>query len=119
TRNLTSSHDHLPSYLRLRMKSNRSTLSLLAPALIACLGVAPRRLIGQQYSGGFVALRGADTVVVERFTRTASSLTGTLSPPGGGALKYTAKLRPDASVERIEASGDVNGTAFAATAVQV
>jgi len=52
----------------------------------------------------FIIRKGKDTVAVERFTRDAGTLTGTLSQTNGVKMEYIANLRADHSVEHIELS---------------
>ena len=57
--------------------------------------------------GTFVRLRGADTISVERFTRDVNSLVGEVvqaRPPLH--VRYTARLRRDQTVQRIEFTTD-------------
>jgi len=55
-------------------------------------------------SGGFVTRIGADTLIVERFTRTADRLEGevVVRNPVTATRRYTARLRPDGSISRFE-----------------
>jgi hypothetical protein len=83
------------------MLSNRSfaaVLALAAGALpCAAQSTAPD-------SGTFVIRRAADTVAVEHFSRTPTSLEGTLAmrDAKGTAQRYEAVVAPDASVPLIE-----------------
>jgi hypothetical protein len=52
--------------------------------------------------GGFLLVRGSDTVIVERFARTAGVLEGRVLAQKRVPLTYRAVLRPDATVERLE-----------------
>ncbi|HEU0298394.1 MAG TPA: DUF2911 domain-containing protein [Longimicrobium sp.] len=75
------------------------TLAALALALAAAPAAAQ-----QGESGAFVVRLGRDTVAVEQFTRTATSLTGTLvtRAPRTTVRTYTAQLRPDGTISRFE-----------------
>ena len=55
-------------------------------------------------SGAFVVTIGTDTVAVERYTRTATTLTGEViaRSPRTASRAYTAQLRPDGSVASVE-----------------
>lgn len=55
-------------------------------------------------SAAFVTTLGNDTLTVERFTRTATTLTGELvaRSPRATLRTYTARLRPDGGVESVE-----------------
>ncbi|HEX8432821.1 MAG TPA: hypothetical protein VF625_16165, partial [Longimicrobium sp.] len=55
-------------------------------------------------SAAFLVTIGQDTVAVERYTRTATTLTGEVisRTPRVISRAYTAQLRPDGSVSRIE-----------------
>ncbi|HST60637.1 MAG TPA: DUF2911 domain-containing protein, partial [Longimicrobium sp.] len=57
-----------------------------------------------QESGGFVIRLGRDTVAVEQFTRTADRITGTMvsRTPRTSVRTYTADLRPDGTIGRLE-----------------
>lgn len=70
---------------------------------ITILSVAAAPLFAQQRAdrGAFLLIHGVDTVQVERFARDASTLAGEVAG-GGLRVRYTAHLRLDGSVERIE-----------------
>jgi hypothetical protein len=70
-------------------------------ALALSLAAAPA---AAQESGAFVIRLGRDTVVVEQFTRTADRITGTLvsRTPRTSVRTYTAELRPDGTIGRLE-----------------
>jgi hypothetical protein len=72
-------------------------------ALALSLAAAPA---AAQESGAFVIRLGRDTVVVEQFTRTADRITGMLvsRTPRTSVRAYTAELRPDGSIGRLEMS---------------
>lgn len=76
---------------------SRPVLAALTLSLAAVPAVA-------QESGGFVLRLGRDTVVVEEFTRTAERITGTLvsRTPRTTVRTYTADLRPDGTIGRLE-----------------
>jgi hypothetical protein len=81
---------------------------LLVAALIAAAGAwSTPRLAAQTSapdSGTFIIRHASDTVAVEHFTRTATTLNGTLAMrgPKGTAQVYQAVVAPDASVPLIE-----------------
>jgi hypothetical protein len=81
----------------------RPIVSLLVIVALpaAALAQAPER-------GGFVVRMGSDTLSVERFTRSATQLEGEVVSlvPMARAMRYTASLNPDATVSRIEISGE-------------
>jgi hypothetical protein len=81
----------------------------LLPALAllaASLATGPRLLAQSAVSdsGTFVVRRAGDTVATERFTRTATSLQGTLALHNAKATsqRYEAVVAPDATVPMIE-----------------
>lgn len=75
----------------------RTALAVLALSLAAAPAAA-------QESGAFVIRLGRDTVAVEQFTRTADRITGTLvaRAPRTSVRTYTAELRPDGTIARLE-----------------
>ena len=77
----------------------------LALSAAACGGqgspeTAPRPAAQQAETAAFVVTIGTDTVSVERFTRTATTLSGEVvtRTPRTTSRAYTAQLRPDGSV---------------------
>lgn len=74
--------------------------TLAAAALALCLAVPA----AAQESGAFVIRLGRDTVAVEQFTRTADRIEGTMvsRTPRTAVRTYTATLRPDGTVSRLE-----------------
>jgi hypothetical protein len=58
----------------------------------------------QAETAAFVTTLGSDTLTVERYTRTATTLTGELvaRSPRVTSRTYTARLRPDGGVESVE-----------------
>lgn len=72
-------------------------------ALALSLAAAPA---AAQESGAFIIRLGRDTVVVEQFTRTADRITGMLvsRTPRTSVRAYTAELRPDGTIGRLEMS---------------
>jgi hypothetical protein len=81
-------------------------LHRLLPTLFALAAVPMRRapLAAQADSGTFVIRHGADTVATEHFTRTATSLNGTLAIRNARRTSqaYEAVVAPDASVALIQ-----------------
>ncbi|HYW12310.1 MAG TPA: DUF2911 domain-containing protein [Longimicrobium sp.] len=77
--------------------AGRVALAALALSLAAVPAAA-------QESGAFVIRLGRDTVAVEQFTRTAGRITGTLvsRTPRTAVRTYTADLRPDGTIGRLE-----------------
>jgi hypothetical protein len=75
----------------------RIALAALALSLAAVPAAA-------QESGAFIIRLGRDTVAVEQFTRTADRITGTLvsRAPRTSIRSYTADLRPDGTISRLE-----------------
>ena len=57
-------------------------------------------------AGGFVVTLGSDTVTVERFTRTATTLEGdiVIRVPQTRLIHYSATLGPDGSIQRYEST---------------
>ena len=82
------------------MKIPAPGLPLAALALL--LAAAPAA--AQSESGAFVIRLGRDTVAVEQYTRTADRIQGTLvsRAPRTTVRTYTAQLRPDGTVSRLE-----------------
>jgi hypothetical protein len=78
----------------------------LSMALALVAGLAPSRLYAQAAadSGMFVIRHAADTVATESFSRTATTITGTLALRNAAATSqwYTAVLAPDGTVPMIE-----------------
>lgn len=75
----------------------RLALAALALSLAAVPAAA-------QESGAFIIRLGRDTVAVEQFTRTADHITGTMvsRTPRTTVRTYTAELRPDGTIGRLE-----------------
>jgi hypothetical protein len=80
----------------------RVFLGLLAFALARAAGLAAQTAAAD--SGTFVIRRAGDTVATEQFTRTATTLQGTLAVRNarGTSQAYEAVVAPDASVALIE-----------------
>ena len=74
----------------------------MLPAL-AALALAATPAAAQQ-TGAFIVRLGHDTVLVDRFTRTADRIEGTLvgRTPRTSVRSYTATLRPDGTIARVE-----------------
>jgi len=75
------------------------TITAVVAALIGlalALGLSPRRARAQEAveSGAFLIRTAKDTVVIERFRRTATALTSTLTVQGQPRIEYTAVLGP-------------------------
>ena len=81
--------------------------------IFLCLALAPAALAAQSSpadppavadSGTFIIRHGADTVATERFTRTETTLAGTLAVKNSRqmAKQYQAVVAPDATVPMIE-----------------
>jgi hypothetical protein len=66
----------------------------------------------QEETAGFVVTLGDDTLAVERFTRAGDQLTGEVvsRSPRTVVRSYTATLRPDGSVARVELTSRTPGT---------
>ncbi|HEX5870694.1 MAG TPA: hypothetical protein VFY65_09775, partial [Longimicrobium sp.] len=75
----------------------RTALAALALSLAAAPAAA-------QESGAYIVRLGRDTVVVEQFTRTADRIEGTMvgHTPRTSIRTYTANLRPDGGISRLE-----------------
>ncbi|HYR07319.1 MAG TPA: DUF2911 domain-containing protein [Longimicrobium sp.] len=75
----------------------RTALAALALSLAAAPAAA-------QESGAYVVRLGRDTVLVEQFTRTADRIEGTIvgRSPRTAVRTYTATLRPDGGISRLE-----------------
>jgi hypothetical protein len=87
---------------------NRGFAGLLALAILPASPASPVRAGSARLpapdSGAFVIRHAADTVAIERFTRTATGLTGTLDIRNEKqtSQSYKAVVAPDASVALIE-----------------
>jgi hypothetical protein len=81
------------------MKQHPGRAALAALAL--CLAAAPA---AAQESGAYIIRLGRDTVAVEQFTRTGDRIQGTLvsRTPRTSIRTYTAQLRPDGTLARME-----------------
>jgi hypothetical protein len=92
------------------MFSLRSTpfvrIAMALPLLALLAPLAAARAQGAGGAGAFVVTLGTDTVAVERFTRTNSTLTGdlVLRTPSTRIVHYTAALASDARVTRMHAT---------------
>lgn len=87
----------------------------LAPLLIvtaACATAsAPQPAPAPPEEAVFTLRREANVIATERFRRTGAMLEAELTVPNGSRLAYTAQLRPDASVARIEVRQFAPGSA--------
>ena len=86
----------------MKLTSSRAAAAALALAAVAAHG--PALAQQQPESAAFVTTIGNDTIVVEKYTRTADRLTGEMvsRSPRTVQRSYTAELRPDGSVSRLE-----------------
>lgn len=77
--------------------------TLAARAALAALALSAAPAAAQE-SGGYVVRLGRDTVAVEHFTRTGDRIQGTMvtRTPRTSVRTYTATLRPDGTVGRLE-----------------
>src|SRR5687768_10805749 len=83
----------------------RASLLLAALPFVAGCSSTPPSLpttTAQTASGRFLTIVRGDTIVIEKFTRTATRLTSEITQPGRTSLRFTAELSPDASVSRME-----------------
>ncbi|HEX8696256.1 MAG TPA: DUF2911 domain-containing protein [Longimicrobium sp.] len=71
----------------------------------------PGDLPPQEEAGAFVVVLGRDTLAVERYTRTADRLSGTVvsRSPRTAVRTYVAALRPDGSISRLEVTTTAPG----------
>jgi len=71
----------------------------------------PGGLPRQEETGAFVVVLGRDTLAVERYTRTAGRLSGTVvsRSPRTAVRTYVATLRPDGSISRLEVTSTAPG----------
>jgi hypothetical protein len=83
--------------------------TFLSISVLAALSLAAFVPAHAQESGAFVVRLGRDTVAVERFTRTADRIEGTMinRTPRASVRTYTAQLRPDGGVSRLEVTARV------------
>jgi hypothetical protein len=81
-----------------------NTVSLLLLVTLPTAAVAQAR----PEQGGFITRMGSDTLAVERFSRSSGQLEGEVVSlvPAARAVKYTAALNPDATVSRLEITGE-------------
>jgi len=81
---------------------------ILALGALVCLALPSGRAQGPPpvTRGGFVILRGTDTVAVEQFERNAETLAGDVFGPRGERFRYVARLRSDGAIVSIESSMD-------------
>lgn len=82
---------------------------LIAAALCATIATAPLPAQQPATRADFVTFRSTDTVSIERFTRDAQSLAGEFVQLGL-YVRYTARLRPDQSVQHFEFTAERAGT---------
>ena len=84
----------------------------IRPAIIlALVGLALSSAVraqGPVARGGFVILRGTDTVAVEYFERNAETLAGDVFGPRGERFRYVARLQPNGAIDSIESTIDWN-----------
>jgi hypothetical protein len=86
------------------------TRSVLAAALFA-LAAAPSHAQRAAETAGFVVTIGDDTLAVEKYTRTADSISGEMvsRSPRTVTRSYRAWLNPDGTVRRMEMTSRVPG----------
>ena len=70
----------------------------IAIAMLAIFRVQPAHAQGAPDRGAFVALNGADTVVVDKFVRTADTLRGSVAMKGQARVEYVVALGPENTV---------------------
>lgn len=78
-------------------------MKMLARTALAALALSAAPAAAQE-SGAFIVRLGRDTVLVDQFTRTADRIEGTLvgRTPRTSIRTYTATLRPDGTIARVE-----------------
>jgi len=74
----------------------------LAAAVLLALAAPPLAAQDSSSRGGFLLVRGNDTIIVERFSRSPGVVEGRVLAQKRVPLTYRAVLRPDATVERLE-----------------
>lgn len=85
------------------MKRSLAALALLVAAACAARAADPPAPAAAAQDGGtFVVRQGTDTLVVERFTRTATSLNGEMAIRRNLVLAYEQTLGPDGATTAIE-----------------
>lgn len=77
--------------MRLRLSA---ILLAAAPAIVAAQGTSDH--------GAFIMRVGVDTIVIERFARSADTLRGSVSVKSQPRLDYTAMIGPDQSVKSLD-----------------
>ena len=87
------------------------TRSALATALLA-LAAAPSQAQRTPETAAFVVTIGTDTLAVEKFTRTADSISGEVvsRSPRTATRSYRAWLNPDGTVRRVEMTSRTPGS---------
>jgi len=89
--------------------AHERSLTIFGWAVLAFLLLpAPARAQVGATRGGFVIVRGTDTVAVEQFERDAETLSGSVFGPNGTRFRYLARLRPDGTIASVESSLDWN-----------
>ena len=91
---------------------SKLTRGALAAALLALAAVPAHAQRTQGETAAFVVTIGDDTLAVERYTRTADSISGEMvsRTPRTVTRRYRAWLNPDATVRRMEMTSTVPGT---------
>ena len=90
-------------------QTDRSTLTLAAliGTIVLALTFLGAKALGAQGSaerGAFLLRTGRDTLVVERFTRTADSVVGTVAVKGQARSDYVIALGPGSAVRTLALS---------------
>jgi hypothetical protein len=90
-------------------QTDRSTLAIAAliGTIVLALTFLGAKVLGAQGAadrGAFLLRTGTDTLVVERFTRTADSLVGTVSVKGQSRADYVIALGPGNAVRTLSIS---------------
>lgn len=106
--------------------TNTTTLKTVASGAAAALAIlaatGPAAAQGDQPAverGGFAILRGADTLVVERFVRASAALQGELTFRGAPKVGYYMTVAPGEMVQSLTLSVYAPGAATDAPPVQV
>ena len=88
------------------------TRSALAAALLGLAAAPSQAQRAAPETAAFVVTLGTDTVAVEKYTRTADSISGELvsRSPRTVTRSYRAWLNPDATVRRVEMTSRVPGS---------
>lgn len=90
-------------------------LAIVAPFVVASAMLAGPALAQSTEAGAFILRRGADTISIENFQRTSTSLTSELLTRTAGRVTFTATLTPAATITRMTLAGYAPGASTPAS----